>query len=158
VATFIALGAFRDSSMAKRRNKTVAAGPNTHANDPGLTPAEIRAAEKLIERALGPRAVPHYTSEERFALAVMAANYSKMQRARGAKSKGAAKDQAARRRGHVNLLLRHVVEERYRRKPATSATVMRIIDWLDQIGIEASEPQVRRDVKEALKQGPLPTG
>jgi hypothetical protein len=32
---------------------------------------------------------------------------------------------------------------------------MKMIEWLDNIGIEASEPQVRRDIHEALKSGPL---
>ena len=36
-----------------------------------------------------------------------------------------------------------------------SPTVMKMIEWLDNIGIEASESQVRRDIHEALKSGPL---
>jgi hypothetical protein len=34
---------------------------------------------------------------------------------------------------------------------------MKIVEWLDEIGIEASESQVRRDIHAALKLGPLPT-
>ena len=34
---------------------------------------------------------------------------------------------------------------------------MKIVDLLDGIGIEASDPQVRRDIHAALKLGPLPT-
>ena len=90
-------------------------------------------------------------------LAVLTANYSRLQRSRGKKSKGAAKEKAEYRRGHVNLLLRYVVEERYRKNPTALATVMNIIEWLDMIDIEASEPQVRRDIKAALNQGPLST-
>jgi hypothetical protein len=54
------------------------------------------------------------------------------------------------------LLLRYVVEKRYRDNPKALKTVMKIIEWLDDIGIEASEPQVRRDINAALKLGPLP--
>ena len=45
--------------------------------------------------------------------------------------------------------------KRYREKPNELATVMKIIEWLDEIGIEASEPQVRRDIHAALNSGPL---
>jgi hypothetical protein len=122
-----------------------------------LTQEEIRAAEKLIERTMRPRGVPHYSPEERLALAILAANYSLQQRARGKKSKSAAKKQAEYRRNHVNILLRYVVDKKYRQKPKTLATVMKIVGWLDDIGIEASDTQVRRDIAAALKAGPLPT-
>jgi hypothetical protein len=122
-----------------------------------LTAADIRSAEQLIERALRPRALPNYSPEERLALAVLVADYSRLQRARGKRSKGAAKDKAKDRRFHVELLLRYVVGERYRKKPTTLATIMKIVDWLDRIGIEASEPQVRRDIHAALRSGPLAT-
>jgi len=59
------------------------------------------------------------------------------QRARGKKSKSAAKKQAEYRRNHVNILLRYVVDKKYRQKPKTLATVMKIAA--------------------ALKAGPLPT-
>ena len=90
-------------------------------------------------------------------LAILVANYSQLQRARGKKSKGAAKAKAEYRRNHVDLLLRYVVDKRYRDDPTSLATVMKIVEWLDEIGIEASEPQVRRDIHAALKLGPLPT-
>jgi hypothetical protein len=122
-----------------------------------LTQAEIHAAETLIERALRPRVLPFYPPEERLVLAILAANFSQLQRARGKKSKGTAKAKAEYRRNHVNLLLRYVVGKRYRENPNSLATVMKIVEWLDGIGIEASEPQVRRDIHAALKSGPLPT-
>jgi hypothetical protein len=124
-----------------------------------LTPDEIRAAEKLINRALQPRVLPVYSPGERFALAILAANLSLLQRARGKKSKGAAKKAAEYRRQHVNLLLRHVVDKKYRKTAETAnelGTVMKIIDWLDSMSIEASESQVRRDIHAALNSGPLP--
>ena len=127
------------------------------AKDAELTQAEIREAEKLLKRALQPRAIPIYSPEERLVLAILAANYSRLQHARGKKSKGAAKAKAEYRRNHVNLLLRYVVDKRCRKNPNALATVMKIIDRLDEIGIEASEPQVRRDIHAALKSGPLPT-
>lgn len=126
-------------------------------DDANLTPAEIREAEGLIERALQPRALPFYSPDERLVLAILTANLSRLQRARGKKSRRAAKQKAEYRRNHVNLLLRYVVEQRYRDAPKSLATVMKIIDWLDGIGIEASEPQIRRDIHSALKLGPLPT-
>jgi hypothetical protein len=128
------------------------------AKDAGLTQAEIYTAGKLIERALQPRAgYKFYAPEERGVLAILAAYHSQLQRARGKKSKGAAKRQAEYRRNHVNLLLRYVVDKKYRQEPRSLATVMKIIEWLDDIHIEASEPQVRRDIHAALKRGPLPT-
>ncbi len=145
----------RSSKTAKKH--PLAAEPGTSVKDAELTQVEIHEAEKLLERALRPRVIPFYSPEERLVLAILAANYSQLQRARGRKSKGAAKASAEYRRNHVNLLLRHVVEKRYREAPNSLATVMKIIDWLDGIGIEASEPQVRRDIHAALKFGPLPT-
>ena len=125
--------------------------------DAELTQAEIREAEKLLKRALQPRAIPIYSPEERLVLAILAANYSQLQRARGKKGRAAAKAKAEYRRNHVNLLLRYVVDKRYRKNPNTLATVMKIINWLGDIGIDASEPQVRRDIHAALELGPLPT-
>jgi hypothetical protein len=123
-----------------------------------LTQAEIYAAGKLIERALRPRVgYKVYPAEERGVLAILAAYHSQLQRARGKKSKGAAKKRAEYRRNHVDLLLRYVVGKKYREKPTELATVMEIIGWLDDIHIEASDPQVRRDIHAALKRGPLPT-
>lgn len=127
------------------------------AIDANLTRAEIHAAEQLLERALQPRVVQFYSPQERFALAILAANYSQLQRARAKKSKGAVKKHAEYRRNHVNMLLRYVVEKRYRDDPKSLATIMKIVEWLDDIGIEASEPQVRRDIRAALKSHPLPT-
>ena len=121
-----------------------------------LTPVEIRTAEILVERVLWPGPIP-YSPIERLALAILAVHLSQLQRARGKKSKGTAKAKAEYRRNHVNMLLRYVVEKRYREHPNSLATVMKIVDWLDGIGIQASEPQVRRDIHAALKSGPLPT-
>jgi hypothetical protein len=90
-------------------------------------------------------------------LAILAANYRLQQRARGKKSRGAAKERAELRRGRVNMLLRYVVNKKYRERPTSSATIMEIIGWLDGLGDEASESQVRRDIHAALKRGPLPT-
>jgi hypothetical protein len=80
------------------------------------------------------------------------------QKMRGKKSKSPEKRQAEYRRNRVNLLLRYVINKKYRRdeKVAKSAkTIMAIIDWLDATGIEASETQVRRDIEAALALGPL---
>ena len=126
-------------------------------NDAELTPAEIRIAEAILERALAPRALPAYSPDERLVLAILAANLTRQQRIRGKKSKSAEKLQAENRRNHVNLLLRYVVNQKCRDAPNSLQTVMTIVDWLDTAcGIEASEPQVRRDIHAALKQGPLP--
>jgi hypothetical protein len=133
------------------------AEPGTSVKDAELTQAEIRAAEKLIKRALQPRVLPFYPPEERLVLAILAANYSLQQSVRGRKSKGATKKKAEYRRNHVNMLLRYVVDKRYRENPNTTPTVMKIVGWLDDIRIEASESQVRRDIHAALKLGPLPT-
>ena len=124
------------------------------AKDADLSEGEILAAERLRDRALAWRALPYYSPEERLALAILVADV----KARGKKSQSPAKRQAEYRRNHVNLILRYVVDSRYRKdeKAAKSLkTVMTIIDWLDNIGIEASESQVRRDIKEALGRGPL---
>jgi hypothetical protein len=48
------------------------------------------------------------------------------------------------------------VDQRYRDNPNSAATVMKIIEWLDEIGIEASEPQVRRDIHAVMEGGELP--
>ena len=90
-------------------------------------------------------------------LAILAANLSRQQSIRGKKSKNAAKRQAENRRKTVNLLLRYVVKKRCRDNPNSLETVMTIVEWLDAAcGIDASEPQVRRDIHAALKQSPLP--
>lgn len=129
--------------------------PKSAAVAADLTRQEILAAEALIEIALRPRGIPVYDTDERLALAILVANYSLLQRARGKRSKSEAKKRAEYRRNHVNLLLRYVLEARYRNAPHSLSTVMKIVDWLDGIGIEASEPQVRRDIHAALKWGPL---
>ena len=82
------------------------------------------------------------------------------QKARGKRSKSPAKRLAEYRRSHVNLLLRYVIDKKYRRndKAARSLqTVMAIIDWLDGLNIEATESQVRRDINSVLALDPLPT-
>jgi hypothetical protein len=128
------------------------------ATEAGLTRDEIFLADKLLERALTVRPIPYYYDEERFALAILAANYIRLQRARGKRSLSRTKAEARYRREHVNLLLRYVVNKRYRKDPTSTATVMEIVRWLDNIGIEASDAQVRRDIHNALKSGPLEPG
>lgn len=128
----------------------------TNAKDAELSPAEILAAERLLDRALAWRAIPDYSPEERWALAILVAD----QKARGKRSKSPAKQKAEYRRNQVNLILRYVVDKKHRRdaKAAKSLnTIMTIIERLDGIGIEASETQVRRDIGAALDRGPLPT-
>src|SRR4051794_17458202 len=124
------------------------------AKDAELSSAEILAAKKLLDSALAPRGIPDYSPEERLVLAILVAD----QKARGAKSKGPAKRQAEYLRNQVNLILRYVVDKKYRRddKVARSLkTVMAVIECLDESGIEASETQVRRAIGEALDRGPL---
>ncbi|WP_426440115.1 hypothetical protein [Bradyrhizobium genosp. P] len=133
-------------------------GVMSNAGDAGLSQAEIRAVGRLVDRALAPRAIPDYTTEERFVLAVLVAHLSRQQQLRGKKSTSAAKRNAAFRRDRVNLLLRFVLEKKYRKdqKAATSnRTIMKLIEWLDDTGIVATDSQVRRDVHQALKRGPL---
>jgi hypothetical protein len=125
-----------------------------HAN---LTQEEIASAEKLVIHALSWRGLGYFGYGARSVLAILAANYRLQQRARGKKSRGAAKERAELRRGRVNILLRYVVNKKYRERPTSSATIMEIIGWLDGLGDEASESQVRRDIHAALKRGPLPT-
>jgi hypothetical protein len=121
-----------------------------------LTPGEMRFAEALLDSALAWRAVPVYSSQERLVLAILAADLSRQQRIRGAKSKNAAKLEAEYRRLRVNLLLRYVVPQACRDDPTCLKSVMTILDWLDTAcGIEATEAQVRRDIRAVLKLGPL---
>jgi hypothetical protein len=133
-------------------------GIAVHADHAGLSQAEIRSAERLVDSAMAPRALPFYTPEERMVLAILAADLSRRQRLRGSKSTSAAKRAAAFRRDRVNLLLRYVLEKKFRKteQAATSnRTVMKLIEWLDETGIVATESQVRRDIHEVLKRGPL---
>jgi hypothetical protein len=125
-----------------------------HAN---LTQEEITSAEKLVIHALSWRGIGYFDYEARSVLAILAANYRLQQRARGKKSKGAAKERAGYRRDRVDLFLRYVVDKKYRDDPTSLATVMEIIYWLDIDHIEASESQVRRDIRAALERGALPT-
>ena len=120
---------------------------------PELTEAEILAADKLIERAMRPAGV--YDPDERWARAILVANFSREQRARGIKGRSAEKAKAERRTNLVELLLRYVVDKKYRNKPTSAVTVAMIIDLLDSYGIEAGDPQVRRSISAALKRGPL---
>jgi hypothetical protein len=54
-------------------------------------------------------------------------------------------------------LLRYVIAQKYRDKPNSLETVMKIVEWLDTAcGIEASETQVRRDIHAVLELGTLP--
>src|SRR6476646_7116589 len=119
------------------------------AKDANLTQAELRAAKRLLASALEGRGLPIYSPEERLVLAILAADHSRQQSARGKKSKSVVKEAAKYRRLHVNVLLRSVIEKRYRQDAKSLATVMRIVDLLDGHGIEASESQVRRDIDAA---------
>ena len=148
----------RPNKKVERRGAPEFEGLGIAAKDAELTQAEIYAAGKLVERALQRRAgYKFYPPEERLVLAILAANYSQQQSARGKKGRRAEKERAELRRGHVNLLLRYVVDKKYRDRPKSLATVMKLIEWLDGINIEASESQVRRDIHAALESGPLPT-
>jgi hypothetical protein len=124
--------------------------------DANLTPAEMRTAEALLDSALAWRALPDYSPTDRLVLAILAAQLSRQQRDRGKKSKNAEKLMAKKRRERVNLLLRYVVRQKYRDDPNSLETVMTIVDWLDAAcGMEASEAQVRRDIRAVLELGPL---
>jgi hypothetical protein len=57
-----------------------------------LAPAEVRMAEDLVMRALRPRGLSYYSPEERLVFAILVAHMRLQQRARGKKSKGAAKE------------------------------------------------------------------
>ena len=129
--------------------------PRDAAKRAGLTQAGIAAAGKLVEQALHRRSYEYYSDEELGVLAILVAYHSYQQRARGKKGREAAKEQTNYRRADVNFLLRFIVNKKYRQKPKTAATVMKIIELLDEWGIEASETQVRRDIDAALKLGPL---
>jgi hypothetical protein len=126
-------------------------------DDPNLTPAELRLGAALVESALKPRGViPLYSPADRLVLAILAAHLSRQQSIRGKKSRSAPTRQVEGRRRSVNLLLRYVVGQKFRDDPASRRTVMEIVDWLDKAcGIQATEPQVRRDIHEALKLGAL---
>jgi hypothetical protein len=133
-------------------------GVRARADHAGLSQAEIRSAGRLVDRALTERALPVYSWEERMVLAILVADLSRQQRLRGQKSTSAAKRDAAFRRDRVNLLLRYVLDKKFRKdeRAATSnRTVMKLIQWLDDTGIVATDTQVRRDIHEVLKRGPL---
>jgi hypothetical protein len=122
-----------------------------HSN---LTQDEIAQAEKLVEYALSWRGQGYFGPERRFVLTILTANYRQQQRARGKKSKGYAKNQAARRKVSVYLFLWYIADEKYRKRPTSRATIMEIIRLLDGYGDEASEQQVRRAIYDALKHPP----
>jgi hypothetical protein len=133
-------------------------GVRAHVERAELSQAEIRSARRLIDLALAPRGLPFYSPEERMVLAILAADLSRQQGLRGKKSKSPAKREAAFRRDRVNLLLRYVVAKKFRKdqKAATSnRTVMEIMHWLDDLGMVANDTQIRRDIHEVLKRGPL---
>jgi hypothetical protein len=131
--------------------------PRDAAKRAGLTQAQIAAAGKLVEQALHLRGYEYYSDEELLVLAILVAYHSYQQRARGKKGREAAKEEVGRRRSFVNFFLRFIVEKKYRQKPNSLATVMKIIDLLDGFEIEASEPQVQRDIRAILRIVPLPT-
>ena len=119
------------------------------------TPAEVGAARDLITRAQRPRALPIYSAEEWNALVLVAANFSLRQGVKAKKGTALRCAVSNYRREHVNLLLRYVLPKRYRQRPNSLATRMRIVAHLDKCGITASETQVRRDINKSLKRGPL---
>ena len=146
----------RSSKKAKERESdSMFQEPRDAAKRAGLTQAGIAAAGKLVEQALHRRSYEYYSDEELGVLAILVAYHSYQQRARGKKGREAAKEQANYRRADVNFLLRFIVNKKYRQKPKTAATVMKIIELLDEWGIEATETQVRRDIAAALELGPL---
>ena len=148
----------RSSKKAKKRESdSMFPEPRDAAEHAELTQAEIAAAGKLVEQALHCRGLEYYSDEERGVLAILVAYHSYQQRARGKKGRELAKDNVERRRSFVNFFLRFIVEKKYRQKPRSLATVMKIIDFLDGFEIEASEPQVRRDIRAILRIAPLPT-
>jgi hypothetical protein len=148
----------RSSKKAKKRESgSMFQEPRDAAEHAELTQAEIAAAGKLVEQALHCRGLEYYSDEERGVLAILVAYHSYQQRARGKKGRELAKDNVERRRSFVNFFLRFIVEKKYRQKPRSLATVMKIIDFLDGFEIEASEPQVRRDIRAILRIAPLPT-
>jgi len=148
----------RSSKKAeKRESDSMFQEPRDAAKHAELTQAEIAAAGKLVEQALHCRGLEDYSDEERGVLAILVAYHSYQQRARGKRSREPAKEKVERRRGLVNFFLRVIVEKKYRQKPTSLATVMKIVDLLDGFGIEASDPQVRRDIDAILRMAPLPT-
>jgi hypothetical protein len=141
----------------KRESDSMFQEPRDAAKHAELTQAEIAAAGKLVEQALHCRVLEDYSDEERGVLAILVGYHSYQQRARGKKGREGAKEKVERRRSFVNFFLRSIVEKKYRQKPRSLQTVMKIVDLLDGFGIEASEPQVRRDIQAILKVAPLPT-
>jgi len=127
------------------------------AKNAGVTLAEISAAGKLIKRAQRARALPTHSAEERLVLAILAANFSQQQSVKAKKRRAPDVAKVERRRYFVNGGLRHILNQKYRDDWKSSKTRMKIIEWLDKLGIEASDTQVRRDINAALKLGPLPT-
>ena len=148
----------RSSKKAKEpKSDSMFQEPRDAAKRAGLTQAQIAAAGKLVEQALHLRGYEYYSDEECGVLAILVAYHSYQQRAWGKKGRVAAKEKVDRRRSFVNFFLRFIVEKKYRQKPRSLATVMKIIDLLDGFEIEASEPQVRRDIRAILRIAPLPT-
>ena len=148
----------RSSKKAKERESdSMFQEPRDAAKRAGLTQAGIAAAGKLVEQALHRRGYEYYSDEELGVLAILVAYHSYQQRARGKKGRQPAKEKVECRRSFVNFFLRFVVEKKYRQDPKSLATVMKIIDLLDGFEIEASEPQVRRDIRAILRIAPLPT-
>jgi hypothetical protein len=121
----------------------------------GLTQSDVDAAKELILQAMHPGAIR--TPEELGVLAILEAYISLVQQAKGKRSKGAGKTKAAVIRFHVNRLLRTVLDMRFRKEPTSAATIMKIIEGLDLVGIEASESQVRRAIYSAVELAPIPT-
>jgi hypothetical protein len=145
----------RSKKAKEQQNDSMFEEPRAAANRAGLTQAKIAAAGKLVEQALHLRGYEFYSDEELGVLAILVAYHSFQQRARGKKGRSAAAEKANYRRVDVNFLLRYIVNKKYRQKPKSLATVMKIIELLDEWGIEATETQVRRDIAAALELGPL---
>ena len=145
----------RSSKKAKEGESSIFQEPRDAAKGAGLTQAGVAAAGKLVEQALHSRGYEYYSDEELGVLAILVAYHSFQQRARGKKGRIAAKEKTSYRRDDVNFLLRFVVNKKYRQKPKSLGAIMKIIELLDEGGIEASETQVRRDIDAALKLGPL---
>ncbi|MCP4309480.1 MAG: hypothetical protein GY788_32315 [bacterium] len=119
-----------------------------------LTPCEERMGRHLVDsvhktRDLG---LPYYSDAERMTVAILRAELSRQQSIKGKKGRAKITAEVDFRRQRVNILLRYVIPQTYRDDPTSEKTVMYIVDFLDSLGMEASNTQVRRDIKWALKQ------
>lgn len=109
--------------------------------------------EALLRGALS-KAIPE-TRDEELALAVWEASRSRVQSDVAKAGRGEATRRATRRINHVDIILRYLLDRKYRSHPKSARTIQRIRELLHEIGIEARESTIRRDVNKALLRGPL---